>query len=356
MSSIFISYRREDSAGWTGRLVGQLKKTFGQDYIFSDIDTIEPGADFTEAITCAVGSCDILLAVIGPRWITETDTNKQRRLDDPADWVRIEIAAALTRKIRVIPVLVGRANMPAAKELPPDIKALAERQAHELSDKRWDFDCQQLIGRLQKTLDIRSSPTQKTFSPESLRFGALALVIALLGIAYFARDNILSLVQSSSPKSLSISPQVTTKPSGPPIATQAPSRSEPKQETKTDSAQYPIHLRANQEVRLPQANQTYKILSADLDRATPSTVLLRFVVRLTTSRGAGLWNDNFRLMVDGVPRAPVSKLSEFVDANSAKEGTVEFTFPDTITRVTLQLRYGDTESAELPIDLTLMKL
>ncbi|MBX3319268.1 MAG: toll/interleukin-1 receptor domain-containing protein [Nitrospira sp.] len=134
MSSIFISYRREDSAGWTGRLVGQLKKTFGQDYIFSDIDTIEPGADFTEAITCAVGSCDILLAVIGPRWITETDTNKQRRLDDPADWVRIEIAAALTRKIRVIPVLVGRANMPAAKELPPDIKALAERQSHELSD------------------------------------------------------------------------------------------------------------------------------------------------------------------------------------------------------------------------------
>lgn len=85
MSDIFVSYRRENSAGWTGRLVGQLKEKFGEHHIFSDIDTIEPGADFTDAITRAVESCDMFLAVIGPRWLTETGSNKQRRLDDPTD-------------------------------------------------------------------------------------------------------------------------------------------------------------------------------------------------------------------------------------------------------------------------------
>ena len=138
MPGIFISYRREDSAGWTGRLVGQLKERFGADHIFSDIDTIEPGANFTEAITRAVGSCNVLLAIIGPRWLTETDTSKQRRLDDPADWVRTEIAAALSRKIRVIPVLVGTTSMPAAVDLPTPLASLAERNALRLSDENWD--------------------------------------------------------------------------------------------------------------------------------------------------------------------------------------------------------------------------
>src|SRR5215831_14310090 len=129
MPSIFISYRREDSAGWTGRLVGYLKDKFGADSIFSDIDTIEPGANFPETIARAVGACDVLLAIIGPRWLTAADTNKERRLDVPADWVRVEIGAALSHKIRVIPVLVGKADMPATKDLPSDIQPLADHQA-----------------------------------------------------------------------------------------------------------------------------------------------------------------------------------------------------------------------------------
>ena len=110
MSRIFISYRREDSAGWTGRLADRLKERFGPVSIFIDIDTIEPGADFTEALRKAVGSCDVLLAVIGPRWSMVTDKTGKPRLHDSSDWIRVEIAAALTRKIRIIPVLVGGAD------------------------------------------------------------------------------------------------------------------------------------------------------------------------------------------------------------------------------------------------------
>lgn len=144
-----------------------------EDNIFNDIDAIEPGADFTNAITRAVGSCNILLAVIGPRWLTDIGISNQRRLDDPTDWVRTEIEAALSRKIRVIPVVVGKAVMPTAPELPPDIRELAERQAHELSDQRWNYDCLQLLSRLEKTLDIRIKSTQGKLSPQTLLIGAL---------------------------------------------------------------------------------------------------------------------------------------------------------------------------------------
>ena len=136
MSRIFISYRREDSAGWTGRLADRLKERFGPNSIFVDIDTIEPGADFTEALRKAVGSCDVLLAVIGPRWSMVTDKTGKPRLHDSSDWIRVEIAAALTRKIRVIPVLVGGATMPSTEFLPDDLDGLTHslREFAERSD------------------------------------------------------------------------------------------------------------------------------------------------------------------------------------------------------------------------------
>lgn len=150
MSGIFISYRRQDSQGSAGRLADTLKAQFANNQIFRDIETIEPGVDFVEAIERALGSCVVLLAVIGPRWLSATDKNGRRRLDDPNDYTRVEIAAALQRKVRVIPVLVDGAAMPDAEELPDDLKTLARRQASELSDKRWDFDVRQLVQTIEK--------------------------------------------------------------------------------------------------------------------------------------------------------------------------------------------------------------
>jgi hypothetical protein len=103
----------------------------------------------------------VLLAVIGPRWLSVANKDGKRRIDDPNDFVRLEIAAALRRDVRVIPVLVEGATMPSAEELPEDIKALARRQAHELSDRRWDYDADQLFDVLEKVPGIRrKAPAQ----------------------------------------------------------------------------------------------------------------------------------------------------------------------------------------------------
>jgi hypothetical protein len=106
IGQIFISYRREDSEWSAGRLGDRLKAHFGQDRIFVDVGTIEPGMDFVEAIERSVGSCDVLIAVIGKRWLISSDEEGRHRLDNPEDSVRIEIVTALKRGIRVIPVLV----------------------------------------------------------------------------------------------------------------------------------------------------------------------------------------------------------------------------------------------------------
>src|SRR4029077_277460 len=116
---IFLSYRREETRWAAGRLFDRLSRRFGKDQVFKDVDSIQLGDDFVEKITSAVGSCDVLLALIGDRWLTITDQDGQRRIDDDNDFVRLEIEAALTRNVRVIPILVEGAHMPRAADLPP---------------------------------------------------------------------------------------------------------------------------------------------------------------------------------------------------------------------------------------------
>jgi hypothetical protein len=106
-SVIFISYRRDDSSAFAGRLYDRLVERYGMDQVFMDVDNIPPGVDFAEAIAQAVGTCDVLLAVIGQHWLTVTGQDGRRRLDNPRDMVRLEVEAALTRDVPVIPVLVG---------------------------------------------------------------------------------------------------------------------------------------------------------------------------------------------------------------------------------------------------------
>lgn len=150
MAGIFLSYRRDDSGGHAGRLADDLKQAFAGDQVWRDIEAIEAGADFVDAIGKAVSSCSVLLAMIGPRWLEAKNSAGNRRLDDPSDFVRLEISAALERGVRVIPVLVGGAAMPAEPALPEVLRPLARRQAHELTDKRWDYDVGQLFGALEK--------------------------------------------------------------------------------------------------------------------------------------------------------------------------------------------------------------
>lgn len=150
-SGIFICYRRDDSAGYARALHDRLSAHFGDKQIFMDIEQIEPGEDFVQVIEEAVSSCDVLVAIIGRSWLTSQDETG-RRLDNINDFVRVEIAAAFARDIRVIPVLVQGARMPRSQDLPEGVQPLSRRQAFDLSDQRWQHDVNRLIDMLEKTL------------------------------------------------------------------------------------------------------------------------------------------------------------------------------------------------------------
>jgi len=161
---VFISYRREETAFPAGWLFDRLAERYGRDQVFKDVDSIQLGDDFVEKITDAVASCRVLLALIGDRWITITDEEGRRRLDDPDDFVRLEIEAALKRNVRVIPILVQGARLPRVDELPPSLAKLVRLQALELSPR---FE----IGRLLSVLDSKlpaGSPRQVQFHVDTL--------------------------------------------------------------------------------------------------------------------------------------------------------------------------------------------
>ena len=136
MSKIFLSYRRQDSAGVAGRISDRLRSHFGDDSVFMDVDSIPFGEDFRIHIDSAVGQCELVLAIIGTKWVGDADAH--RRIDDPRDIVRIEIESALKRGIPVIPILIDRARMQGEAELPPCLTALAYRNAADVDQGR-DF-------------------------------------------------------------------------------------------------------------------------------------------------------------------------------------------------------------------------
>jgi TIR domain len=151
---IFINYRRQETAYPAGWLFDRLAARFGADQIFKDVDSIDPGEDFVKVIRDAVGSSDVLLALIGHEWLTLPDDDGRPRIEDPEDFVRLEIEAALAHDVLVIPVLVGGATMPDEDQLPPSLVPLAHRQALELSPARFDFDTTRLLRVLDKTLAV----------------------------------------------------------------------------------------------------------------------------------------------------------------------------------------------------------
>ncbi|MGE5239329.1 MAG: PASTA domain-containing protein [Chloroflexota bacterium] len=224
MPGIFISYRREDTAGHAGRIFDRLREKFGQDRVFMDVSAIEPGVDFVEAIDRAVGSCDVLLVIIGKKWLSCSDASGRRRLDDPKDFIRLETATALRRDVRVIPVLVQDAAMPGEGDLPDDLKKLARRQATEIGDTHWDSDLAQLFETLERVLASGAGPTPAMKGMAEKRFATpvqksrliwligsiTAVVIALTGLItgiQSFRDAFVQLFRGSPPVTTTGGPQ-----------------------------------------------------------------------------------------------------------------------------------------------------
>jgi hypothetical protein len=163
---IFISYRREESR-WSARsLHDRLCRDFDPKQIFMDIDAIGLGEDFVEAIQTTVAKCDVLVAVIGNNWLTSKDGHGNRRLDNPQDFVRMEIGAALERKIRVIPVLVDGALMPQLTDLPEDLKPLVRRNALLITETSFDGDCQRLAAAIRQVLEKVAAEEQDRLAAE----------------------------------------------------------------------------------------------------------------------------------------------------------------------------------------------
>ena len=151
MGNVFISYRRDDAAGYARAIYDQLTERFDTAQVFMDVDAIEPGLPFDEVIRNAVGKCEVLLVLIGSRWM-EVQPDGRRRLDDERDFVRLEIAAALARNIRVIPVLLDGVQMPAEDLLPEPMRGLVWRNALEVSNTRFTSDVNRLADVLARVL------------------------------------------------------------------------------------------------------------------------------------------------------------------------------------------------------------
>lgn len=188
---IFICYRRHgEGSGYGGRVADKLVKHFGLKQCFRDIENIEAGVDFLDSITSAMGTCEVLVVVIGPDWTTQMDAHNKPRIQDPTDFVHLEVVTALKRNIRVLPVLVGGAQIPVEDDLPEDLKTLPRRQAHELTDTRWDYDTDQLISVIESIgIKGRSPAEQETLNRRMKVTAAVVLtsVVVLLGVFLFER-------------------------------------------------------------------------------------------------------------------------------------------------------------------------
>lgn len=194
---IFISYRREDAVGFAGRLSDTLTNYFGRDRVFRDVTDIDYGDDFEQVIDQKLSESGAVVVLIGDKWSSVTNEEGKRRLDDPADYVSREIAAALQSAVPVVPVLIGNANMPRKDELPENLGELTRRNAITITDERWDFD----VTRLAKVLAIDV--------PGSMAQRKLDLLKSMALLLLFASGTFATVVFSAAVKTLKIFPTIT---------------------------------------------------------------------------------------------------------------------------------------------------
>jgi hypothetical protein len=176
---VFLSYRRGDVPGHAGRLADALRQRLGANSVFQDVVAIAPGQDFMVAIDRALDDCDAVLAVIGPGWLTALTLQGAPRLLQADDYVRLELARALARDVRVVPILVGGASLPAPTELPDELKGLVRRQAVVLHDETWHQDVNGLVGSLGTEPAVPTTRRPRWLVPG----GAVAVALLILGVA-----------------------------------------------------------------------------------------------------------------------------------------------------------------------------
>ena len=361
MSDIFISYRRDDSAGHAGRLFDRLKERFGAEHVFMDVTDLRPGQDFALELEQAVAKADCLLAVIGPRWLEAVDASGRRRIDDPDDFVRREIGAGLAKGASVIPVLVHGATMPRADAMPEALRPLARRQAIALTDERWDSDLRELVqflsadGKATAVPRVAEPSTSQPVNARGRWIGAVALVaVALIvGATWIAFNGSNRHAQTAESGS-------TAAPRGTAAAGPAPAVTDALPADRSVKAalaqqRFAIALPQVSEVRFRtnRAQLVFTVLGIRQEPRDRDTQVLTFLVRLL-NRGPtdeAFGSDQFRLIAGDQAIAPTATLISAVENTEAKEASLGFIVPNGLAEVALEVRVY-AESTRIPVMLS----
>ena len=338
MSVVFISYRREDSAGFAGRLYESLERRLGDGEVFRDADAIEPGQDFVDAIAARLRYCNACLVLIGREWLDARDAAGRRRLEQDDDYVRLEIAGALARSdVVVIPVLVEGMRMPRAADLPESIRALSRRQAVELRDQTWDADVDRLVGAIRKSVRPPTiSPTAgRTLDRRTLKWLGVSVVAVLALIVLVKLGGDRAAPSGATPSGASVTQPNTTASSSGGVAA-APA--------------YAIAIPRLAEVA--NGRFIYTLLSGGITpRGSSNTLRLRVRLSNEGRYPANFWVSTFRLAVQGQVLSPTNDLNEVVDGYSVKQGIVAFDVPSGVSSATLRVLVPGKEAGDLPLDL-----
>ena len=349
MAVIFISYRRDDSAGYAGRLHEELEERLGDGQVFRDVEALRPGQDFVEAIDLRLRECRACVVMIGRDWLDARDEAGHRRLDQAHDYVRLEIAAALGRPgVLVVPALVAGATMPGAEDLPAEIQPLGRRQAITLRDETWESDVDRLASIITQHCGSRSTArpaaqwTRGKGRVVALGVAATAVVILVIALALGGGS---SRTSTGSTSDAAVGG----------ASTAAGAADEPRgndSAAKTDAATgagYAIAIPRNAE--FSHEDLVYTLLAGSVvPHGASRTLWLRFRVANNGDGNANLWDQSFRVAVGGDVIPANGGLNEISTNQSVRQAVVRFELPPGGSRATLRVTYGNS-SGELPLDL-----
>jgi hypothetical protein len=344
MPTTFISYRRDDAAGYAGRLHEALENRLGRDQVFRDVDTLEPGQDFVDAIESRLAECRVFLAMIGREWLDARDSEGRRRLDQPHDYVRLEIVNALSRRdVRVIPVLIEGASMPPVELLPDAVQPLARKQAVHLRDDAWDHDVDRLASAIADATSRTALPSAPASAPAGFSLPPKAKIVAALAVVAILAS---FLFRRDAPEAPGTGTPVDATSAATTTSTANPSTS-----TAARGQPYGVALPPIAEVA--HRSLIFTILSASVVPLNNGTSELRLRVRFSNEGryDANAWDDSFRLVVGGSTLAPTSRLNELARGHSLMQGIITFEIPANAGKATLQIIEG-RRTGELPLDLS----
>ena len=354
MAGTFISYRREDAAGYAGRLRESLERRLGASRVFRDVDTLRPGQDFVQAIESRLSDCAVMLAVIGREWASARDLAGSRRLDEPFDFVRLEISAALARSsVLVVPVLVEGAAMPAASELPENLKALTRRHAVSVRDETWDADVDRLVNVIESAISMRDPSRADAPISAARLWVAAALAVVIVGLLLFNGNRTRSRDGAGGTAGGGMAGGTSTSPS----STPGP---EPAASSATTPGSAPISAAGGSPytIGIPRIAEAafgeviYAVASGNVVmRGDTPELRLRIRIMNSGRSDVGFWDDSFRLAVGGDVLSPTSGLSTTAPGNSLRYGIITFRLRPQTRGGTLRIVLNQ-QTAEIPLDLS----